>query len=465
MEDKKLGLPSVISTGAGLIVATSCMMTVGQGSGTIGITFIISMVIACAINICTVLSLSELNALMPNLTGGLAQYTLACMGPFASIICMVGGYLLANTICGSVECAMFGNAMNSVFHTPIPSSVFCIILILVLMVVNLNGVDMFSKIQNTVVVFLLSSVAIMGGIGLAKLGTGETVSQPYVISQNPAEIMSFAGLAFFLFMGCEFAIPISNQVRNAKRNVPLGMVLSLVLVCVIESVIVMGMHNYVLWDELAADTSPHILYGMSVLGNAGKIWMTLISVFAAVSTMNSIISSLSYICAGMAKINLLPRVFMKKNRKGAPYVGIFTISGIMMFINATGLSTADEISFFILIICVFWMIAYVVSNINVLILRRRQPKTPRNFKLPFGALIPVLGIIGNIFMIANIDSEPAIRIRIYQICLIIFAVMSVYAILWIKLKMKRKLFRAIPINEVMAMENELYHVVRRKIEK
>ena len=77
MEEKKLGLPSVIATGMGLIVATSCLMSLGQGAGAIGVSFIIAMVVACIVNIFTALSLAELNALMPNLTGGLAQYTLA----------------------------------------------------------------------------------------------------------------------------------------------------------------------------------------------------------------------------------------------------------------------------------------------------------------------------------------------------------------------------------------------------
>lgn len=77
MDEKKLGLPSVVSTGVGLIVATSCLMSLGQGAGALGTGFIVSMILACAINICTALSMAELNALMPNLTGGLAQYTLA----------------------------------------------------------------------------------------------------------------------------------------------------------------------------------------------------------------------------------------------------------------------------------------------------------------------------------------------------------------------------------------------------
>ena len=126
MDEKKLGLPSVIATGVGLIVATSCLLSLGQGAGALGTGFILPMVIACAINICTALCLAELNAIMPNLTGGLAQYSLAGMGPFVTIVTMVGGYLVCQAIAGSIECAMFGNAINEVFNTGLPSSVFCI---------------------------------------------------------------------------------------------------------------------------------------------------------------------------------------------------------------------------------------------------------------------------------------------------------------------------------------------------
>lgn len=460
--EKKLGLPSVIATGVGLIVATSCLMSLGQGAGVIGTSFIYAMLIACAINICTALSMAELNALMPNLTGGLAQYTLACMGPFATIVSMVGGYLVCNTICGSVECAMFGNSINAVFNTNIPSSVFCIILLVVLIIANLNGVDMFAKIQNLVAYGLILSLVIMGIMGILGIGTGEKIEQPYVLSSSPSDIFSLVGLAFFLFLGCEFIIPIAKSVKNERKNVPLGMVLSLLIVCGMEIFVIFGMHNYTDWGELAVNTSPHIFYGNSLLGTAGSIWMILVSIFAVVSTVNSVISSLPYICAGMSKINLLPAVFEKRNKKGAPYVGILLIGGIMIIINATGLSTSDQLSFLILIGCVFWMVAYVISNINVLILRKKMAKAPRTFKVPFGPVIPVLGIIGNVFMIVNIDGDPATRLLIYEICLGIFLVLGVYAAVWIKKVMKKPMFKAVPMKEVMAMENDLYMVVRRK---
>ncbi|HAU84666.1 MAG TPA: amino acid permease [Lachnospiraceae bacterium] len=465
MDKKKLGLPSVIAAGTGLIVATSCLMSLGQGAGAIGVSFIIAMLIACIINIFTALSMAELNALMPNLTGGLAQYTLACMGPFVAIITMVGGYLVCNAIAGSVECAMFGNTITSVFDTKIPSNGFCIILLVILIIANLNGIDMFAKIQNFVAYGLIISLVAMGVIGILGIGTGEKVSQPWVLTTSCSSIFPMVGLAFFLFLGCEFIIPIAKYVNNPRKNVPLGMVLSLVVVCVMQMIVVLGMHNYTEWKTLANSNSPHIFYGTSLLGRIGALWMILVSIFAVISTVNSVLSSLSYICAGMAKINLLPAVFQKRNKKGAPYVGIFMIGGFMIIVNATGLSSSDQLSFMILVGCVFWMIAYIVSNLNVLILRKRMPKAPRNFKVPLGPVFPTIGILGNVFMIWNIAGDQATRLRIYAIDGAIFLVMAIYTVIWVKKVMKRKLFTPVPIHEVMAMENNLYMITHGRVKE
>lgn len=460
--NKKLGMPSVIAAGMGLIVATSCLMSLGRGAGSIGITFLIAMAIACLINICTAMSMAELNALMPELTGGLAQYTLTCMGPFVSLVTMVGGYLICNVLTGSAECAMFGNSINAVFHTGIPSSVFCVILLVVLMIVNLNGVDMFAKIQNFVAYGLCISLVLMGIMGILGIGTGVKVEQPWVLSSDPKEVLSYVGLAFFLFLGAEFIIPIAKDIENPRHNIPRGMVFSLLIVFGMQALVVLGMHHYVPWNDLTQSTSPHILYGQNMLGTAGSLWMIVVSIFAVVSTVNSVMMSLPYICAGMAKIGLLPAFFEKRNKKGIPYIGTLSIAVIMIAVNITGLSSADSLSFLILTGCVFWMISYIVSNINVLILRKRLPKAPRTFKAPFGILLPLVGIIGNAVMIWNIDSNPDTRLAIFRLCGFLLLLLSVYGVLWTKLVMKRNLFTPIPLHQVMAMENEMYMITRRK---
>lgn len=462
MNQTKLGLPSVVSTGVGLIVATSCLMSLGQGAGALGVGFILSMIFACAINICTAMSMAELNALMPNLTGGLAQYTLAGIGPFVTIVTMVGGYIVCQSIAGSVECAMFGNAINSVFHTGIPSSVFCILLLLVLIAANLTGIDMFSKIQNLVVYGLILSLVLMGLLGILGLGTGALVEQPAYPGERFPNVFSQLGLAFFLFIGSEFVIPIAVNVKNARRNIPLGMALSLMIILVMQILVVLGMGRYCSWSDLRDSTSPHILYGSSLLGYAGSLWMIVVSVFAVISTVNSAISFLSYMCAGMAKLSLMPEIFMKRNRHGAYYVGVLMIGCIMILVNATGLSTSSLLSFMITLAIVFWMVSYVIANMNVLIFRRKWPKAPRTFRVPLGPVIPLLGIVGNIFMIWHIDGDPAVRAQIFTIDGVIFLVLAIYAALWCKYKLKKPMFQPVPIQKVMAMENELYFEAHRK---
>lgn len=43
-----------------------------------------------------------------------------------------------------------------------------------------------------------------------------------------------------------------------------------------------------------------------------------------------------------------------------------------------------------------------------------------------------------------------------------FVVLGIYSAVWIKVKMKMKIFKSIPLEKVMAMENDLYYYVRKR---
>ena len=462
MEGKKIGLGSVIATGVGLVVASSCLLSLGIGAGSIGTSFIITMAIACLVNIFTLLSIAELNALMPNLTGGLAQFSLACVGPFITLICMVGGYLLCNSLAGSVEGAVFGNTFSEMFSSlGIPPWGFTITLIVILAITNLHGVDVFIKVQDFVAYALIFSLAVMGILGTLKIGVGEIVEQPAVLASDFKSVTSLCGLAFFLFVGGEYVVPLTKNCKNAKRDIPLGMVLSMIIILVMQAFLTFGFSHYTQWGDLASSTTPQMLYGSMLLGPTGKYWMLIITLLAAVSSVNTIMNSLAYILMGMAKIELLPDFFQKTNRHEAPYVGILLEAVIFSILNITGLSSTDSIAYMIAVLAILWLISYIVSNLNVLILRRRLPKAPRNFKTPLGSLIPIFGILGSAYMIYNIDPDLQTRLSLYKIVLISLIVLGLYAYIWVKFIMKRPLFKAYPIHEVMAMESEVYLYLRR----
>ena len=461
-KEKTLGLRSVISISVGLVIATSCLVSLGQGAGAIGVTFIGAMVIACLLNMTTVASLSELNALMPNTTGGLAQYTLASMGPFPTLISMVGGYLICNIMSCGVEASIFSYAMATTIKLPIPSLAYTLIMTVIVMIANLYGVDMFAKIQDVVAFLLVGSMLVLGIIGMLGLGTGQEVVQPYNMASDFKGVVSMIAVAFWLFIGAEYVIPVSKNVRNAKRNVPLGMMIGLGLICVVQSVMVLGFHNYTPWGELADSAAPHLLYGENLLGSAGRIWMTLVSALAVVSTQNSTVNGLSGICQGMAKMNMMPRIFAKTNRHNVPYFGVIFVSVFIFVFAALSDGSADAISFLILVGSVFWMISYILAHIDVLILRRRLPKAPRSFKVPCGPLFPLIGIAGTAYMILNISTDPAERNMIWLVTGITFLILAVYSFFWIKYKMKMPVFKSAPMEKVLAMENSMYYTIRKK---
>ena len=461
MDEKKLGLGNVVSVSVGLVIATSCLVSLGSGAGTLGVTFILAMAIAMLLNMTTVASLSELNALMPNTTGGLAQYTLAALGPFPTLISMVGGYIICNTMSCGVEASIFSFSLADTLGLNIPSFVYTLIMTVVILLANLRGVDMFAKIQDIVAFLLVGSLVAMGFIGMIGMGTGVKVDQPYVLEADFKNIAAMTAVAFWLFIGAEYAIPISKVVKNAKRNVPLGMMIGLFLIFIMQSVMVLGFHNYVEWGELSNSAAPHLVYGFAVLGDAGKIWMMLVGALAVISTQNSTVNSLAVICQGMAKMNMLPKIFSKTNKHNVPWFGQVFVSVAILVFGYLSDSSADMISFLILAGSVFWMISYVLAHIDLLVFRKRLPNAPRNFKVPGGIVFPLIGIVGTLYMILNISSDPQERLMIWLLTGGCFIVLGIYSAIWIKVKMKMKVFKSVPLEKVMAMENDLYYYVRK----
>ena len=458
MNKKKLGLPSAIATGVGLILATSCLLVIGQGSAAIGPSFVISMVIALMFNVFTALSVSELNAIMPQLSGGLAQYTLVGMGPFFSVLTMVGGYIIGMTVFGSLEGTMFGRTMAMLFpDLNIPMPVYGIILMVVIMYMNCRGVDMFAKVQNFVAYSLIISLILMGLMGCLHIGKGDVVIQDRSFNASIGEIMGLVGTAFYMFVGCEFVVPLSPYVKKPERTIPGGMIGSLVVVFIMQLCCVFGFINYVPYEELGSNGSPHMLYGIAILGEFGRYWMGVVSILAVVSTANTVINSLGYLMAGMSRINMVPGIFERKNKNGAPYVSIITIGVAMTILVVMSLVASDLLNFFLKVASVFWIIVYLFLHLDVILLRFRMPKIPRSFKVPLGILIPVAGVIGDIVMIYGIDNDTSVRTQVYVACAICFLILAVYSYFWVKYVMKKPLFKPVLIKDVMAMENEKYY--------
>lgn len=146
----------------------------------------------------------------------------------------------------------------------------------------------------------------------------------------------------------------------------------------------------------------------------------------------------------------------------APAVAILFVTISICLITYFSGDSSDAISFLILVVTVLWLVSYIFADTDVLVLRRRFPKAPRAFKVPGGPVIPVIGIAGTVFMIANISSDPAEAVAIWILAAVIFLALNVYSFFWIKYKMRMPVFKPVPIPEVLAMENDLYYEIRHR---
>lgn len=446
---KKLGLGSAVSVCVGLIVATSCLLLLGQGMGLAGPGFVISLAIVLFLNIMLSLTFGELHAIMPNVEGGLGQYTLAGLGPVASVVSNLSAYVITMILASSVEMAMCGMVINQIFLPMIPAPILSVILLSILFLVNYMGVDIFAKVQNIVVVSLIGSLVLLGIISFFNLGTGHVITaaeQTAPVVTGISGYISLAALAFWLFIGIEFVIPMAKDLKNAKRDVTLAMVLGIVMLFVVQAMLGVGMTHYVTLEALASSPMPHMLFAENLLGQFGVYWMGIVTLLAAISTANTVLGSVSKILAGMAQDDMMPKVFNKKNKHNVAVAGLALIFGGILVMLITGFTQSSGLATILLAGTCFWLTSYILVNVSVLILRKKYPDMPgRNKKLTFMGIPQILCILGNIYMIWHIAEGDA-RILIYKIFFGLMAALVVYAVVWVKVIKKMNLFETADVH-------------------
>jgi amino acid transporter len=436
-QKKKLGLGSGIAICMGLIVATSCLVSLGQGFGLAGNQFVYALIIVVILNSFVALSFSELNYMMPNVTGGLGQYMLVGLGPWASIVANISAYAITNVFGISVELTMCGIVLNGLFPA-IPTVVYTVIVLGILLVLNLFGIDIFAKVQMFMVVILIGSMLVFGVMGVFHL-TSAPVVTPEMIDPpitNAIGIVGLSALAFWLFIGVEFVVPVSKDMRNPRRNIPLAMIITLFALLIIQSILGNGMLQYVGTEGLLSEDMPHIAYAERLFGRAGYIWMSVVTLFAAVSTLNTVLPTVGRILQGMADEGMLPKFLRTVNRYNSPWVGMILIVAAVITMVLTGYVNTNGLINMLLAGSCFWIASYIFTHLNVLVLRRRYPNAMRNEKLKLLGIPQIIGMIGCVYMIWNISDDMDARMMIYKVFGILFVILAIFAWMWTRGKMK-----------------------------
>jgi len=453
---REVGLFAAICTAVGIVVSSSALVSLGQGFGLGGPAFVVAMVLALLLNLFVAFSFAELTAMMP-LAGGLNHYTLPAMGRTMGIFAVLVGYFAVSVLSNAAESSIAGLVIADIF---LPGSNFnptlgAFLLMLILTLINIRGIKSFAISQVLFASIMIASMVILSLIGLLGLGSGEPLPTRLTFDMAAGGgVLSMLGIGFWLFVGMEFVCPLAEEVKNPQKFIPMAMIGALGIIFVSDILFGFMALKYIGMDALSASAYPHVDTAMAVLGRTGQIWIGIISMVATASTLNTFVAAIPRMLYGMAKEGQFPRAFAKLNRWGSPYVGVLFVFVITVILLATGIAGVSAIMTLIMSGCIGWMIAYIIAHVNVMILRKKYPNVERSFKVPGGNVLPVIGIIGLIYMIATIWPEPVMRNQIYLyagISIVIFAAWSVY---WVKCVMKKPLFETIPMDVLLKEVSE-----------
>jgi len=444
---RTLGFISCLSISMGLVVASSTLVTLGQGMGIAGAGFVIAMFAAWALQHFSAQSFGELSCMMPH-AGGLQSYTRVALGALPAMVATIAGYVIPNFFAAPAELAIAGNVISSTFLPMISPTVIGGILLLILVVLNVLGVDIFAKSQITFTLVMMISIAGLGAIGLLGIANPPNFNitdMPF----NPMgwDVLSLTALAIWLYIGIEFVTPMAQEVKNPEKHIPRSMTIGLLIIFGINLLYGLASLRYVGLEELAESISPHILVAEAVLGTPGLIIISLVSLFATASTVNTVIAVVPRMLYGMAANKEVPAFLGKLHPKfRTPWIAILFLSGVIAAFFFGGIAESTNILVFLLAAVSSWLLAYIVAHIDVIVLRLRYPKLKRAYKAPFFPIPQIIGSVGMIFAFFNIFPDPEIRTQIFIWSGAFLLASVIYSVIWIKFVMKEKLFEPTAID-------------------
>jgi len=223
-------------------------------------------------------------------------------------------------------------------------------------------------------------------------------------------IMAGAGTIFFAYIGFDAVSTAAQEARNPQRNMPIGIIGSL-LICtilyVLFSVVMTGMVSYKELNvaapvAVAIDKTPYT-------------WLRTLVKLGIIAGFTSVILVMllgqSRVFYSMSRDRLVPKVFSDVHpRFATPWrsnllFGLF-VAALAAFLPLQVVGHMTSIG---------TLFAFVIVSAGILIMRRTQPDVHRPFKTPLVPVVPILGILVNAAMMYSLGPDNWTRLVIWLV--------------------------------------------------
>ena len=436
---RSLGPFSLIALGVGAVIGAGIFTLTGVAAATAaGPAIVISFVFAAIGCVFAGLCYSEFSTMIP-IAGSAYTYAYATMGEL--IAWMIGWDLVLEYCVGAATVSIGwsqtliallhnfgidfpakfiaspfqpitltdGTVVHGIINVPAVLVVVIVSVILILGIRESAGV-------NTLIVFLKVSVVVVF-IALGWKFINPANHTPFIPPNTGlfgefgwSGIVSGAGVIFFAYIGFDAVSTAAQEAKRPQRDMPVGIIGSL-LVCtvlfVLYSYVLTGVVNYKELNVAAPLSIALTRIPIPWLSTA----MNLAVLAGLTSVMLVMLLGQSRVFYTMSRDGLLPPLFSSVHPKfRTPWrCNLVLMLFVGLFAAFAPISVVGKMT------SIGTLFAFVIVCGGILIMRRTQPFVPRPFKTPLVPLVPVLGILTNLFLMSGLGWSNWARLVVWLV--------------------------------------------------
>lgn len=340
---------------------------------------------------------------------GLAASTVA-VGWSGYIVSFLGGLGLEinplyTAATGHLVTLADGTQAAAVMNAPACLGVLAVTLLLIV------GVKESATVNNFIVAVKVLVILAFIGIGIFYVNPDNW--HPFIPEPtgNPGEfgvggILRAASVIFFAYVGFEAVSTAAAEAKNPQKDMPFGIIGSLVVCTVIYMLTALVLTGVVHYSSL--NVADPIAVAVDAIGLG---WFSFIIKVGAIMGLSSVMLVLLYgqtrIFYTMSKDGLLPTALSKVHKKfQTPYINTLLVGLVVSVAAAT--MPIDELGD---LVSLGTLCAFAIVCLSVLYLHYKEPHLPRPFSTPWKPVLPILGIILCGYLIAQMPMETFHKLK------------------------------------------------------
>ncbi len=412
-----LSWPHLVALGVGGIVGTGIYTLTGIGAGLAGPSMILSFFIAGLVSACAALAYAEMATMMPA-AGSAYTYSYVVMGE--PIAWFVGWSLILEytVVCAAVAVgwSAYAAGFMASLHIPLPAALLAgpqagglVNLPAVVISFAVAGLLALGTRESATVNFVLvmvKLVALAAFVALTLPAFDPEHFKPFMpygwFSLSPdgmkLGVLPAASLIFFAFYGFDTISTAAEEAKNPGRDLSIGIVGSMVLCTIIYMAVAATAIGALPTAQFARSAEPlalilrtlhHPLAATLVAGAAILAFPTVIMVF---------MYGQSRIFFTMARDRLLPPGLAKVSARTGTPVAVTVFTGFV----AAAIAGAAPLKLIAELANAGTLCAFVAVALSMILLRVREPKRLRVFRVPLWWLVGPAAIVGCLYLFWNL---------------------------------------------------------------